>query len=29
MARGRDLALRLFFEPGERQVFEHHLRQFC
>src|SRR5262245_56303018 len=29
MARGCDLALRLFFEPGERQVFEHHLRQLC
>src|SRR5215813_10393585 len=29
MARSGDLALRLFFEPGERQVFEHHLRQLC
>ena len=29
MARGRDLALRLFFQPGERQVFKHHLRQLC
>src|SRR5215510_2898773 len=29
MARGGDLALRLFFQPGERQVFEHHLRQLC
>src|SRR5215510_9683931 len=29
MARGGDLALRLFFKPGERQVFEHHLRQLC
>src|SRR4030095_15906717 len=29
MARGGDLALRLCFQPGERQVFEHHLRQLC
>src|SRR5713101_5853559 len=29
MARSGDLALRLFFQPGERQVFEHHLRQLC
>src|SRR6266581_7714089 len=29
MARGGDLALRLFFQPGEGQVFEHHLRQLC
>src|SRR5262245_41272453 len=29
MARGGDLALRLFYQPRERQVFEHHLRQLC
>ena len=29
MARGRDLALRLFFQSGEIQVFEHHLRELC
>ena len=29
MARSGNLALRLFFQPGERQVFEHHLRQLC
>src|SRR5215475_7404191 len=29
MARGGNLALGLFLEPGERQVFEHHLRQLC
>src|SRR5262252_320683 len=29
MARGGNLALWLFLEPGERQVFEHHLRQLC
>src|SRR5262249_22870623 len=29
MARGRELALGLCFQPGQRQVFEHHLRQLC
>src|SRR5215471_6312311 len=29
MARGGNLALWLFLEPGERQVFEHHLCQLC
>src|SRR5262245_16807519 len=29
MTRSGDLALRLFFQPGERQVLEHHLRQLC
>src|SRR4029453_17530893 len=29
MARSSDLSVRLFFEPGKRQVFEHHLRQLC
>src|SRR5262244_3882315 len=29
MARGGNLALWFFLEPGERQVFEHHLRQLC
>src|SRR6516165_9917861 len=29
MARGGNLVLWLFLEPGECQVFEHHLRQLC